>query len=188
MHDDFYQMYLEEVEQIESLEREEEERLLLRLCEGDETAKERLIEGNLKNVLTYVKEYDNQGVILNDLVQEANMALMLAVGSFSGGDFQAFLEGEVRKALEAAVEEQKQEQNVEEEITARVNVLQQVSSVLAKELGREATVAELAEKMKMTENEIKGIMKITLDAVNVSQAEHLDLDGEAGSDGAEDDE
>lgn len=103
------------------------------------------------------------------------MALTAAVRGFSGGDFQKFLEQEVRKALEAALKEQKMEQNIEEEITARVNVLQQVSSVLAKELGREATVKELAEKMKMTEDEIKDIMKITLDAVNVSQAAHLDL-------------
>ena len=175
MENDFYQMYLEELDQIEELKKEEEERLLTLLFHGDPSVRERLIEGNLKRALAYAKEYEDQGIGLNDLIQEASMALTAAVGGFSGGDFQKFLEQEVRKALEAALKEQKMEQNIEEEITARVNVLQQVSSVLAKELGREATVKELAEKMKMTEDEIKDIMKITLDAVNVSQAEHLDL-------------
>ncbi|RGY96950.1 sigma-70 domain-containing protein [Clostridium sp. AM58-1XD] len=178
MHDDFYQMYLEELEQIRNLEREEEEKLLFRLSQGDMSVRDRLIEGNLKTVLEYAKEYENQGVVMNDLVQEANMALTFAVGGFDGGDFQTYLEDEVRKALESVVAEQKQEAEIEEEMLARVNVLQQVSSMMAKELGREATVDELAEKMKMTPDEIKGIMKIALDAVNVSQAEHLKMDDE----------
>lgn len=179
MENDFYQMYLEELDQIKELEREEEERLLLMLLQGDSQARERLIEGNLKKALQFAKEYDSQGVLFNDLVQEANMALTAAVCGFTGGNFQEILEKEVRKALEAAIEEQKAEQNVEEEVTARVNVLQQVSSIMAKELGREATLKELAEKMKMTEEEIKDIMKITLDAVNVSQADRLDFGQEA---------
>ena len=75
----------------------------------------------------------------------------------------------VRPALDAIVEEQKDEKEVGEELAARVNVLQTVSQVLLKELGREATLSELAEKMKMTEDEIRDIMKLALDAVNVSQ-------------------
>ncbi|MEY8336716.1 sigma-70 domain-containing protein [Lachnospiraceae bacterium 62-35] len=170
MHDDFYQMYLEELEEIAVLEPAEEEACLKRLAEGDSSVKKRLIEGNLKKVLAYAREYEGQGVVMNDLVQEANMALMMAVEGFSGGDFYGRLEEMVRKALEYAVEEQRQEKNVQEELTARVNVLQQISSLMAKELGREATLKELAEKMKMTEEEIKDIMKTTLDAVHVSQA------------------
>lgn len=170
MHDDFYQMYLEELEEIEGLEPEEEEACLKKLAGGDEWGKKRLIEGNLKTVLAYAREYEDRGVIMNDLVQEANMALMLAVEGFSGGDFQRQLEEAVRRALEHAVEEQRLEKNVQEELTARVNVLQQISSLMAKELGREATLEELAEKMKMTEEEIKDIMKMTLDAVHISQA------------------
>ena len=62
--------------------------------------------------------------------------------------------------------EQKREDETNEEITAKVNVLQEVSRVMAKELGREATVEELAEKMKMTSEEIRDIMKMTLDAIS----------------------
>ena len=70
--------------------------------------------------------------------------------------------------IRAALEEQGLETKVEEEMLARVNVLKEVSKRMAEELGREATVAELAEKMKMTEDEIRDIMKLTLDAMSVS--------------------
>ena len=70
--------------------------------------------------------------------------------------------------IKAALEEQGLETKVEEEMLARVNVLKEVSKRMAEELGREASVTELAEKMKMTEDEIKAIMKLTLDAMSVS--------------------
>lgn len=70
------------------------------------------------------------------------------------------------------------EAEIEENVAARVNVLQEVSRVMAKELGREATVEELAAKMKMTEDEIRDIMKVTLDAVNVGTAMRMNLDGD----------
>ncbi|MBS6646459.1 MAG: RNA polymerase subunit sigma-70 [Clostridiaceae bacterium] len=170
MEHDFYQMYLEELEQIVPCTKQEEILLLEQLGQGREDAKARLIEGNLKQALEYAREYENKGLSMGDLVQEANMALTLAAGSFTDGDFQDYLETEIRKAVEAAIEEQLAENRTEEEIAARVNVLQKVSQIMAKELGREATVEELAGRMKMTEDEIKEIMKITLDAVNVMQA------------------
>ena len=80
--------------------------------------------------------------------------------------------GQVRtlaaERLEAAIEAQQREKQTEEEIAARVNVLKDISKMMAEELGREATVEELAEKMKMTAEEIKDIMKVTLDAMSVS--------------------
>ncbi|MBT9779942.1 RNA polymerase subunit sigma-70 [Clostridium sp. MCC353] len=170
MEHDFYQMYLEELEQIAPCTKQEELLLLEQLSQGREDAKARLIEGNLKQALEYAKEYENKGLSMGDLVQEANMALTLAVGGFTAGDFQDYLEREIKKAVEAAIEEQLAEARTEEEIAARVNVLQKVSQVMAEELGREATVEELAARMKMTGEEIKEIMKITLDAVNVMQA------------------
>lgn len=170
MEHDFYQIYLEELEQVTPCTKQEEILLLDQLCQGREDAKARLIEGNLKQALEYAAEYENKGLPMGDLVQEANMALTLAVGSYENGDFQDFLEKEIKKALEAAIEEQMAETQTEEEIAARVNVLQKVSQILTEELGREATVEELAARMKMTEEEIREIMKITLDAVNVMQA------------------
>lgn len=178
MHDDIYQMYLEEIEAIRPCTKEEQDQLLKKIAQGDDSARERLVEGSLGQLVELAKEYDGQGVLMGDLIQEANMALLTALAEMAGAgdgngetpaDFEVFLNTSVRQALDAIVEEQKDEKEVGEELAARVNVLQTVSQVLLKELGREATLSELAEKMKMTEDEIRDIMKLALDAVNVSQ-------------------
>ena len=178
MYDDFYQMYLEELEAVAEAGPEEELSLLERLAAGDVSARERLIEGNLKRVLEYAKGYDGRGLPMGDLVQEGNMALTALAMEYESGAFQELLRERVRACIEAALEEQRMEAEVEENVAARVNVLQEVSRVMAKELGREATVEELAAKMKMTEDEIRDIMKVTLDAVNVGTAMRMNLDGD----------
>ena len=178
MYDDFYQMYLEELEAVAASGPEEELSLLERLAAGDVSARERLIEGNLKRVLEYAKEYDGRGLPMGDLVQEGNMALTALAMEYESGAFQELLRERVRACIEAALEEQRMEAEIEENVAARVNVLQEVSRVMAKELGREATVEELAAKMKMTEDEIRDIMKVTLDAVNVGTAMRMNLDGD----------
>ena len=167
MDNNFYQMYLDEMEAILPCTKQEEILLLEQLKNGREDAKQRLIEGNLKQALEYAKEYEDKGLSISDLVQEANMALTIAVGTYEEGEFQDHLEKRIRESLDAAVEEQTMEDKAEEEIVARVNVLQKVSQIMAEELGREASVAELAARMKMTQEEIRDIMKVTLDAVNV---------------------
>lgn len=169
MHDDYYQMYLDEIELIAPCSQEEEQNLLARIAKGDEEAKKRLMEGTLSYIAEIVKDYSDRGLPMGDLVQEANVALIMTVDSWQQGeDFRAVLKTQVEAALEAAVREQELEEKVEEEMLARVNVLKDISRQMAEELGREATVEELAEKMKMTVDEIKAIMKLTLDAMSVS--------------------
>lgn len=169
MFDDYYQMYLDEIEGIAPCSPEEEQILLARVLKGDEAAKNRLMEGTLAYIAELVKAYSDRGLPMGDLVQEANVALILAVDSWrQGEDFRTFLKAQVEVALEAAVREQELEERVEEEMLARVNVLKDISRQMAEELGREATVEELADKMKMTVDEIKAIMKLTLDAMSVS--------------------
>lgn len=188
MHDDFYQMYLEEMENIAPCTGEEQVRLLKEAAEGREEAKKRLVEGNLRVALKYAKEYDGRGVLMTDLVQEANMALIMAVDEYcetqDGPEFDSFAGQRIRKALELAVDEEQSADQTGEELAARVNVLQQVAQALARELGREATIEELAEKMKMTEEEIKGIMKMAMDAMSMN-AENMDLEGLAQVEGIE---
>lgn len=168
MQDDFYQMYLEELELMIPCSEQEEELLLSAVQKGDMNAKKRLIEGNLLYVLNLAKEYGDQGLPLGDLIQEANMALTVAVEEYQGGKFKSLVEHKVEGALRAAINEQSREQKIEEEITARVNVLKDISQKMAEELGREATVEELSHRMKMSEEEIKSIMKLTLDAMSIS--------------------
>ena len=105
---------------------------------------------------------------MGDLVQEANMALLLALESYEGGNFREQVKELSIERIQMAIQMQNQEKQAEEEMAARVNVLKDISQMMAEELGREATVEELAEKMKMTVDEIKEIMKVTLDAMNVS--------------------
>ena len=159
-------MYLDDLSEIYALYRGRTGNMLTKMLQGEEAAKKRLIEGHLKAVLEMASDYMEGPLPAGDLIQEANVALMLAADSYEGGDFLSHLRTQVEAALKLALEEQKREEETSEEITARVNVLQEVSKVMAKELGREATVEELAEKMKMTPEEIKDIMKMTLDAIS----------------------
>lgn len=173
MSGDFYKMYLEDLETVPPCTAEEQAALLAAAAKGDAEAKNRLVEGNLRKAASYAEAYRDKGLPMGDLIQEANVALLLlagevAGGAFGSGDFDRVMERRVREAIEAALEQQDTEAKVEEEIAARVNVLKDISASMAEELGREATVEELAERMKMTSDEIKDIMKLTLDAMSVT--------------------
>ena len=164
----FYDIYLEELKNLPQGTPEEDAALLKKLAEGDKTAVSRLTELRLAKTVQIAEEYHDQGLPAGDLVQEANMALLLFAGEYEGGDFDAQMEKKVRAALEDALQIQNRELKVEEEMAARVNVLKDISASMARELGREATLAELAERMKMSEDEIRDIMKLTMDAMKVS--------------------
>ena len=97
------------------------------------------------------------------------MELMLLADEGFEGSFETLLESRIRVRLEEVVKEQKSEADIEEEMLARVNVLQEVSKTMAEQMGREATLAELAERMKMTEDEVREIMKVTMDALSMSE-------------------
>ena len=168
MHDDVYQMYLEEVKRIPACTPEEEQTLPGRAQAGDQMARKRLLEGMLHYTIELAGKYKNRGLAAGDLVQETNMAMLLALNDYTGGDLRGQVRDLASARIEAALELQKQEKRAGEEIAARVNVLKDISKMMADELGREATVEELAEKMKMTVEDIKDIMKVTLDAMSVS--------------------
>ncbi len=163
--EDFYQMYLDDLEEIVPCTEAERELLAARAAAGDGEAKKRLVEGHLKIALEIASEYMDGSLAPGDLVQEANMALMAAVDSYREGNLINCIKEAVRQGLKEALEQQKMETEAGEEAAARANVLQEVSRVMAEELGREATVEELAERMKMTSQEIRDIMKMTMDAV-----------------------
>ena len=162
----FYDIYLEELKNLPQGTPEEEAALLKKLTEGDKTAASRLTE--VKLAVQIAEEYHDRGLPAGDLVQEANMALFLFASEYENGDFDALMEKKVRAAIEDALQIQNRETKIEEEMAARVNVLKDISASMARELGREATLAELAERMKMSEDEIRDIMKLTMDAMKVS--------------------
>lgn len=168
--EDIYRVYMEELAAIMPCTPEENEKLLAKVRAGDEMARERLIEGNLRNALMHVQGYINRGVPMADLIQEASMELMMLVDEGLEGSFEKLLESRIRVRLEEVIAEQKTESNIEEEMLARVNVLQEVSKSLAERFGREPKLEELAEFMKMTEDEVREIMKVTMDALSLSEA------------------
>ena len=156
--EDIYQVYMEELAVIPPCTEEENRELLKRVKAGDREAKKRLVEGNLKKALFFIQDYLNRGVPMADLIQEASMELMeLADEGFQEG-FEKLLESRIHVRMEEVIREQKAEMDLEEEMLARVNVLQEVSKRMAEELGREASLKELAERMKMTEEDVREIM------------------------------
>lgn len=167
---DIFQMYLSELSEIAGCSREENARLAALAGSGDEAAAGRLVEGNLKYVLGISSEYIGRGLPAGDLVQEANIALMTAVkelDSMRDETFERFVEKRVRSMLDEALGQQEREKRAGEMMADRVNLLQDVSKDMADELGREPRLDELARRLEMTEEEIKDIMKMALDAVNV---------------------
>ena len=165
--EDIYQVYMEELAVIPPCTEEENRELLKRVKAGDREAKKRLVEGNLKKALFFIQDYLNRGVPMADLIQEASMELMeLADEGFQEG-FEKLLESRIHVRMEEVIREQKAEMDLEEEMLARVNVLQEVSKRMAEELGREASLKELAERMKMTEEDVREIMKISQDPVSL---------------------
>ncbi len=204
---DIFQMYVNEMSEIRACDAEENAVLARKAAEGDDAAKSRLIEGNLKYVLELSRDFVGSGVPASDLVQEANMALLMAVDEYdpaesgdedaardsakiladaardsaeilvdtaldsvempadTAGQFEKFLAERVKTALTAAIDEHKAQKKIGKKVLDRVNLLQDVSRQMAEELGREATVPELAQRLKMTEEEVKDIMKVALDAL-----------------------
>ena len=167
--EDIYRVYMEEIAAIPPCSEAENAKLLGEIRNGNKAARERLIEGNLKNALFFVQDYINKGVPMADLIQEASLELMMLADEGFEGSFEKLLESRIRVRMEEIINDQKKEADIEEEMLARVNVLQEVSKSMAEELGREAKLSELAERMKMTEDEVREIMKVTMDAVSMSK-------------------
>ena len=168
--EDIYRVYMEELAAIPPCTAAENEELLGKVKAGVAGARERLIEGNLRNALMYVQNYINRGVPMADLIQEASMELMMLVDDAFEGSFEKLLESRIRVRMEEVISEQTSASNIEEEVLARVYVLQEVSKELAERFGREPKLEELAEYMKMTEDEVREIMKVTMDALSLSEA------------------
>lgn len=167
--EDIYRVYMEEIAAIPPCTAEENQKLLGLVKAGDDGARKRLIEGNLKAALMFIQDYLNKGVPMADLIQEASLELMMLADEGFEGSFEKLLESRIRVRMEEVIKENQAEADIEEEMLARVNVLQEVSKSMAEELGREASLKELAERMQMTEDEVREVMKVTMDALSMSE-------------------
>ena len=156
-----YKMYLEELAEVEALEEAESERLLELALAGDKAARNRLTEGHLGRVVELAREYAGQGVLMADLIQEGNI---------TGGEFGLHLTKEICSALDAAVAEQNGQENTGNYLASQANAMMKATEELVEELGREATLSEVAERMKLSEEMTRDIMKISMDALSVVEA------------------
>ena len=162
--------YMEELADMEELLKEEEERLLELHQMGDTVAQNRLVEGNLKQVIKVAGSYIGKGIPLGDLIQEGNIALIMALNQFEGTGVEQFhvhLEDCLHRTMKGMLQIEEQEEKTGKRMVERANLLSEVSKAMADQLGREATAEELAERLSMTTEEVKDIMKMSLDALSV---------------------
>lgn len=160
----YLSMYLQDLEGVQECNASEIEALYEEMKYDMEGAKTKLIEGNLHMVVRVAKEYQGQGLVLEDLIQEGNIGLMNGVMSFNemtGKLLKGYLEDEVRRYILAAIEHQYYEKNVEQEVLIKVNRLSRLAKELEEELGRHPEVLEVAEYMGVTEEEVRNIIRLS---------------------------
>ena len=165
-----YNMYVNELGS-SSGERDNREEKLRGHLRGDTSCTKALTESYLKEVIRLSEEYLNSPLGKSDLVAEGNLALYEAVigycGSGSIDEFEKIIFDKVRKGIEKAVLREIGSSRTSDHLVERINALNDASTELARELGREATLEELSERLALSHDEIKELMKISIDALTV---------------------
>ena len=163
-------MYLKEIGKISLLSLEEETELSKRIAEGDEVAKNRLAESNLRLVVSIAKRYVGRGMLFLDLIQEGNIGLMKAVEKFDadkGYKFSTYATWWIRQAITRAIADQARTIRVPVHMVETINKLSRCQRQLTLELNREPTDEELAKKMNMTPEKVREVIKIAQDPVSL---------------------
>ncbi|HBT49957.1 MAG: RNA polymerase sigma factor [Caldanaerobacter subterraneus] len=168
--DDPVRMYLKEIGKIPLLTPEEEIELAKRIEQGDEEAKKRLIEANLRLVVSIAKRYVGRGMLFLDLIQEGNLGLLKAVEKFDyrkGYKFSTYATWWIRQAITRAIADQARTIRIPVHMVETINKLIRVQRQLLQELGREPTPEELAKEMGMPEEKVREILKIAQEPVSL---------------------
>ena len=163
-------MYLKEIGQIKLLTNEEESEWADRIIQGDEEAKARLAEANLRLVVSIAKRYVGRGMLFLDLIQEGNIGLMKAVEKFDvekGFKFSTYATWWIRQAITRAIADQARTIRVPVHMVETINKLARVERQLTLELNREPSEEELAKKMGTTIEKIRDIYKISQEPVSL---------------------
>lgn len=168
--DDPVRMYLKEIGRVPLLTAEEEVELAKRIEQGDEEAKRRLSEANLRLVVSIAKRYVGRGMLFLDLIQEGNLGLIKAVEKFDyrkGYKFSTYATWWIRQAITRAIADQARTIRIPVHMVETINKLIRVSRQLLQELGREPTPEEIAEEMNMSEERVREILKIAQEPVSL---------------------
>ena len=161
--DDPVRMYLKEIGKIPLLKPHEEVEYAKRMAEGDEFAKQKLVEANLRLVVSIAKRYVGRGMLFLDLIQEGNLGLIKAVEKFDykkGYKFSTYATWWIRQAITRAIADQARTIRIPVHMVETINKLIRVSRQLLQELGRDPKPDEIAKEMNMTEEKVMEIMQI----------------------------
>ena len=168
--EDPVRMYLKEIGKVPLLSAEEEIELAKRMAEGDEDAKKRLAEANLRLVVSIAKRYVGRGMLFLDLIQEGNLGLLKAVEKFDyqkGFKFSTYATWWIRQAITRAIADQARTIRIPVHMVETINKLIRVSRQLLQELGREPLPEEIAEELDMPVERVREILKISQEPVSL---------------------
>ncbi|MDY2735336.1 sigma-70 family RNA polymerase sigma factor [Intestinibacter sp.] len=163
--DDSVKMYLKEIGSIPLLTKEEELELAKKVSEGDELAKQKLVESNLRLVVSVARKYLRKGMPMLDLIQEGTLGLIKAAEKFDytkGFKFSTYATWWIRQGITRAIADQARTIRVPVHMVEKINKLSSVSALLAAELGRDPKPEEIADKMDMSVDKV-------VEVINVSQ-------------------
>ncbi|MEK3934167.1 RNA polymerase sigma factor RpoD [Sporosarcina sp. FSL W7-1349] len=163
-------MYLKEIGRVNLLTGAEEVELAIRIKEGDEEAKKRLAEANLRLVVSIAKRYVGRGMLFLDLIQEGNMGLIKAVEKFDhtkGFKFSTYATWWIRQAITRAIADQARTIRIPVHMVETINKLIRVQRQLLQDLGREPTPEEIGEEMDLTAEKVREILKIAQEPVSL---------------------
>ncbi|HEY2421581.1 MAG TPA: RNA polymerase sigma factor RpoD [Neobacillus sp.] len=163
-------MYLKEIGRVDLLSAEEEIKLANRIEGGDEEAKRRLAEANLRLVVSIAKRYVGRGMLFLDLIQEGNMGLIKAVEKFDyrkGFKFSTYATWWIRQAITRAIADQARTIRIPVHMVETINKLIRVQRQLLQDLGREPTPEEIGEDMDLTPDKVREILKIAQEPVSL---------------------
>lgn len=168
--DDAVRMYLKEIGKVPLLTGAEERELAIRMEQGDEEAKKKLCESNLRLVVSIAKRYLNRGLSFLDLIQEGNLGLIKAVDKFDytkGYKFSTYATWWIRQAITRSIADQARTIRIPVHMVETINKLIRISRQLLQELGREPTSEEIAKEMGITVEKVREIKKISQDPVSL---------------------
>lgn len=168
--DDPVRMYLKEIGKVPLLTAQEEIDLAKRMEQGDEYAKQKLCEANLRLVVSIAKKYVGRGMLFLDLIQEGNLGLIKAVDKFDwtkGYKFSTYATWWIRQAITRSIADQARTIRIPVHMVETINKLIRVSRQLLQELGREATPDEIAEEMGISVEKVREILKIAQEPVSL---------------------
>ena len=168
--DDPVRMYLKEIGRVPLLSADEEKVLAERMAAGDEEAKNKLVEANLRLVVSIAKRYVGKGMFFLDLIQEGNIGLMKAVDKFDfqkGFKFSTYATWWIRQAITRAIADQARTIRIPVHMVETIHKVSRYSRQMLQELGREATADEIGEKMGLSAEKVREIMKIAQDPVSL---------------------